>query len=102
MKKISFFMVVLLLVFVFTNQVFGEVVTTRKLRKPQKHSQEVSGHSRMSGGISKRRASSKASLEQNLKNCIPYSENQVFDVGGVNFQFNVEIVEAILSILDFK
>lgn len=92
MKKISFFIILILIAFVLCSQVFAQVVTTRKLNQSKSQQrQQTSGYSKSKGGISSRKGVSKSTLEHSLVNCIPYSENQTFDVGGVNIAFSVNI-----------
>jgi len=92
MKKICFLLVFLIFC-VIGSQVFADVVTTRRLTKPAQNSvqkQRPTSTTKNYVPVQKRKTQSK--LANNLQTCLPYSEQQTYDVGGVNFLFNVKIV----------
>lgn len=94
MKKICLFIMFLVLCVVGT-QVFADVVTTRRLTKPQ--AQTTPSYNKTTvpttqTGVPVQKRKTQSKLANNLQTCMPYSEQQTYDVGGVNFLFNVKIV----------
>lgn len=90
MKKEFIAVIILLTVFVAGVKVFGEVVTTRKIRKPTNQQPSVQTQ------IKKKTTSqivkpSGNRLADSIKMCRPYSETLDSNVGGVNFNFKVKI-----------
>jgi hypothetical protein len=82
MKKILLILFVFGLVLLYSN-VFADVVTTRKLNSTTSTYQTQNTQNTVTIKRTK--------LANNVKTCVPYSENAQFDVNGVNFVFNIKI-----------
>ncbi|MBE7713103.1 MAG: hypothetical protein E7Z87_05105 [Cyanobacteria bacterium SIG26] len=85
-KKLGFIAVITLVMFICLQQVSADVVTTRKLQAT-KNTQTQQNHTT----TKQKTYTQQSTLEKKLTNCIPYTENQTFDIGGVNFKFKVNI-----------
>jgi len=111
MKKIYLIFSALLFIFAGLN-VFGEVVTTRKINRPQSsqnqtYSQSTTKNTTTGSGTVKKNGTSTTvkttqtpaitvrpsgnKLADSVKMCKPYSETLDSDMGGVNFRFNIRI-----------
>ena len=88
MKKFGIVLFLLIILTMFS-QVFADVVTTRKINKPQQTSASQTQSSQTSQQPQVSVTTRK--LVNNIKTCTPYSESSRSDVGGMNFDFNIKI-----------
>ncbi len=89
MKKISFgFLAIIILA--MSSQVFADVVTTRRINKPQSQTQQAPKRTQTSS--TKPMSATTTRLVNNVKICKPYSESNTFDVDGMNFNFSIKIL----------
>ena len=92
MKKFGFIFLTVIVLAMFS-QVFADVVTTRRVSKPPQQtqqSQQVPKKTQTS--TSKNLSASTTRMVNKVKTCTPYSESNTFDVGGMNFKFNIKIL----------
>ncbi len=93
MKKFGFISLAMaLVVLAMFSQVFADVVTTRKIAKPQPQSQTQQVPRKTQTSSSTNLSASTTRMVNKVKTCTPYSESNTFDVGGRNVKFNIKIL----------
>ena len=92
MKKFAFIFLTVIVLAMFS-QVFADVVTTRRVSKPpQRTQQSQQVPKKTQASTSKNLSASTTRMVNKVKTCTPYSESNTFDVGGMNFKFNIKIL----------
>lgn len=92
MKKFGFIFLTVIVLAMFS-QVFADVVTTRRVSKPQQQTQQSQQvPKKTQASTSKNLSASTTRMVNKVKTCTPYSESNTFDVGGMNFKFNIKIL----------
>lgn len=89
MKKFGIALFALIVLTMFS-QVLADVVTTRRINN-QETVPQVQTRSNVSQNTDSNIPVTTRRLVNNVKSCSPYSESSRFDVGGMNFDFNIKI-----------
>lgn len=92
-----FYLILLLGIMLVGTQVFASVVTTKRripTRQPDSYTQQRRPSSTINnrGRNYKPQNNKNDQMEYNLKTCKPYSESLYSDLGGVGFNFNIQIL----------